>query len=127
MAKDFLLINVVFESGFRDCHIPGSVSVPLPDLERGSAKFDKDQEIIVYCGSYDCPMSKKAWHLLHDLGFTAVKAYEGGMREWYQLKYPVAGECKAEYLKPASKKPESSDEEVVAITAQELLEKLKQS
>lgn len=125
MANGFLLINVLPQINFQDCHIPGSIHIAMADLEREAAKLDKNQEIIVYCASYECPLSRKAWHLLHDLGFTNIRAYEGGMREWSQLGFPVEGGCKGEYLKAPNKRAEHGDKDVKTVSAQEVQERLK--
>ncbi len=118
-----LIVNVLSPETYADCHIPGSVNVPLANLERESKLWNKDQSIIVYCANYECPAGNKAWHLLDGLGFKNVREYEGGMNEWYQKKYPVQGSCKAEYLKKPVAKTEGHDGKVKTIT-HEALKKL---
>jgi rhodanese-related sulfurtransferase len=120
----FILINVLAPEYYADCHIPGSINVPLSDLTSYAQKQDKAREIILYCAHYLCPASKKAWHILHDLGFTNLRAYEGGIREWLQLGYPTEGPCGQEYLKQPSKETPSTDAAVKTISAKELLDKL---
>lgn len=116
------IINVLSPYYYQDCHIKGSINMPLEHLETSSKSLDKNEEIIVYCAHYQCPASKKAWHLLHSLGFTNLKAYEGGIVEWHQLGYPTVGPAKESYLKQAHEK--TNDNSVVTITAQELLKKI---
>jgi rhodanese-related sulfurtransferase len=63
--------------------IPGSRRVPLDTIGREvSEAKSKDEEIIVYCGGPKCPQSLQAAQKLMDLGYTNVKAYEGGLEEW---------------------------------------------
>jgi rhodanese-related sulfurtransferase len=64
--------------------IPGSRRVPVDTLGRevAEAQSAKDDEIIVYCGGPTCPQSLQAAKKLTDLGYTNVRAYEGGLEEW---------------------------------------------
>lgn len=96
---DLLVINVLAKNVYDDCHIPGSMSVPLDQLETFVKDFDKAREIIVYCAQYSCPKSRQAYELLTSLGFVRVFAYEGGVREWHAQGYPTKGSCKMDYLK----------------------------
>ena len=41
-----------------------------------------DMLIVVYCAGPKCPQSLQAAQKLMDLGYTNVKAYEGGLEEW---------------------------------------------
>lgn len=115
-----ILVNVLSPATYEDCHIPGSLNIPLADLESKSEQWVKKQPIIVYCASYECPASRRAWHLLNNLGFSQVRAYEGGMREWVQKGFPAQGNCSADYLKSPNKKSEQEDKQVKTISAEEL-------
>lgn len=94
-----LVINVLPKDVYDDCRIRGSLNVPLAELDAAAEKWNKDQEIVVYCASYKCDASKKGYKMLVDKGFTNVMAYEGGTKEWKEKGYAIAGECTAEYLK----------------------------
>jgi rhodanese-related sulfurtransferase len=76
--------NVLTDGYFKGEMIPGSRRVPLDTIGRevSNAKSPKDAEIIVYCGGPTCPQSLQAAQKLTDLGYTNVKAYEGGLEEW---------------------------------------------
>jgi rhodanese-related sulfurtransferase len=117
------LINVLSPEAYEDCHIKGSINVPLDTLAEYSEKLPKNAEIIVQCASYVCPMSRRAWRLLKDKGFTNVKAYEGGTAEWYALGLPTEGPAHGAYLKEHyEKSPAPDDVEIIDI--EELKEKL---
>ncbi len=108
MPDSMLLINVLPKDSYDDCRIPGSVSVPLEKLpEFAQNLVDKNQKIVVYCASFSCPLSRKAWHLMHDLSFKNVWAFEGGMAEWKQHGLATEGDCKAPYLEGDHQRPES--------------------
>ncbi len=117
------LINVLAKEAYDDCHITGSLSVPLVALAAYVKDLPKNTELIVYCAHYDCPASRKAWQLLTDLGFTNVFAYEGGIAEWHQKGYPTEGSCELDYLYEPHKKSEGADK-VKSISAEELKKKL---
>jgi len=76
--------NVLTDGYFKGEMIPGSRRVPLDTIGRevSAAKAPKGEEIIVYCGGPKCPQSLQAAQKLMDLGYTNVKAYEGGLEEW---------------------------------------------
>jgi rhodanese-related sulfurtransferase len=76
--------NVLTDGYFKGEMIPGSRRVPLNTIGRevSGAKSPKDEEIIVYCGGPTCPQSLQAAQKLTDLGYTNVKAYEGGLEAW---------------------------------------------
>ena len=76
--------NVLTDGYFKGEMIPGSRRVPLETIGRevSEAHSPKGEEIIVYCGGPTCPQSLEAAQKLTDLGYTNVKAYEGGVEEW---------------------------------------------
>jgi len=103
--ENILVVNVLGSRFHEDAHIKGSINAPLRFLENTAASWDKKQQIIVYCACQECDASQKACKLLHAMGFNDVLAYEGGMREWFQLGYPCNGPCKEAYLRePLAKK-----------------------
>lgn len=96
---ELIVINVLGQASFEDCHIKGSVNIPLEELKDYAEAWDKHEKIVVYCAHHDCKASKNAYNFLKDLGFRNIHAYEGGIREWKQKGYPTVGECKMDYLK----------------------------
>lgn len=76
--------NVLTDGYFKGEMIPGSRRVPVDTLGRevAEAQSAKGEEIIVYCGGPTCPQSLQAAQKLTDLGYTNVRAYEGGLEEW---------------------------------------------
>ncbi len=124
MANKLLLINVLDQNSYNDCHIPGSINISYNKLQEATKEMERDTEIIVYCGSYECSASKEAWHILDQLGFSNIWAYEGGMREWKQEGNPTEGVCKAPYLAPKTGKPELTDSSIKTISLEQLKHKL---
>ena len=79
--------NVLTDEYFNGELIPGSRRVPLDrvGLEAHEAGLAKDSEVIVYCAGPHCPQSGYAAEKLQALGYTNVRAYEGGLEEWKGL------------------------------------------
>ena len=92
-GKTLHLWNVLTDGYFKGEMIPGSHRVPLDTIGRevSEAKSPKDEEIIVYCGGPKCPQSLQAAQKLMDLGYTNVKAYEGGLEEWKNAGNKIEG------------------------------------
>ncbi|MDY6765802.1 MAG: rhodanese-like domain-containing protein [Candidatus Nanohaloarchaea archaeon] len=79
----FALVNVLSEDQFEQEHIPGSINIPLDEVEEEFPRqFDRDDDIVVYCASESCQASPKAAEKLESMGFTNVADYEGGLADW---------------------------------------------
>jgi len=120
--RKLIVINVLPEEHYQDCHIKGSINIPLDVLGPYAENLNKNITIVVYCASHQCSASRNAWHLLHDMGFENVMAYEGGMAEWYGQGLPVEGMCNNDYLKQSYEKVEKTgkDSEINEIGANQL-------
>ena len=88
---DFHFWNVLTDEYFHGELIPGSHRVPLDRIGRESATnhVPKDAEVIVYCGDPKCPQSRMAAEKLETLGYTNVRAYEGGIEEWKEAGHEI--------------------------------------
>ncbi len=122
---DFVVINILDEPFYEDAHIKGSINVPFMQLADFANTLDKESEIVVYCSNYACSASGAATKQLLDMGFAKVKAFEGGMAEWYQLKFPVEGPSVKDYLRAENKKIET-DVPVFEISAQDLKKRMEE-
>ena len=81
---DIVLINTLGAESFRAKRIPGSINIPAGQIQ-GQAEHllpDKDQQIVVYCASPDCPASSKAAKKLTQCGYNNVYDFEGGLTGW---------------------------------------------
>ncbi len=96
--KDLVVINVLSEKWYHDCHIEGSINVPLDKLIYQMQDWDRDTDIVVYCALDACDAGEKAYVLLRCMGFEHVVDYHGGIKEWFGLGYPTVGPCVSEYL-----------------------------
>jgi rhodanese-related sulfurtransferase len=62
-------------------HIPGALSVPLPELKRRLAELPKSREIVAYCRGPYCVMALDAVDLLRKKGYRAHRM-EQGVVDW---------------------------------------------
>lgn len=69
-------------------HIPGALSVPLPELARQLARLPKRQEVVAYCRGPYCVMAIEAVRQLRAKGFKAVRLEEGVL-DWAALGHAV--------------------------------------
>jgi rhodanese-related sulfurtransferase len=82
-------------------HIPGALSVPLQEMQRGAGKaddlhwpegtmpFSPDQILIVYCEGGDCRTSIALAQLIRRKGFKDIRIFSGGWVEWSAAGLPV--------------------------------------
>ncbi len=101
---NLLVINVLTQNWYQDCHIAGSQNAPLKELPYLADEWDRSQEIVVYCALDECDASEKACVLLACMGFTNVYEYSGGIKEWFNLELPTNGPCAASYLQESVRK-----------------------
>lgn len=62
------------------CHIEGATLIPLGQIQNRLSEISGDDEVIVYCKMGG--RSKKAYKILQDNGFGALKNLRGGIRAW---------------------------------------------
>lgn len=115
--KDILILNVLGQRFYDDAHIPHSISAPLKELEERSKEWKKDQKIIVYCACIECDASYKAYKKLVELGFKNVRAFEGGIRDWFQTygKEGTNGPCSYPFLKEKKETPQQDAQSKLAM------------
>lgn len=82
-GDEFALVNVLSSEQFEREHIPGSINIPLDQVEQEfPEQFEEGDDIVVYCASPSCQASPKAAQKLESMGFTNVKDYEDGLSDW---------------------------------------------
>jgi len=123
--SNLVVINVLDQNFYNDCHIKGSINVTLDTIEQFAANLDKNAEIVVYCSNYHCSTSEYVAKKLKSLGCDRVHVYEGGIAEWYQKGLPVEGPSKIAYLAKRVSGPVSQQSEIPIINAEGLAQKMK--
>jgi rhodanese-related sulfurtransferase len=87
--EDALVIDVREPAEYAKGHVLGSKNVPLGDVERRAAEFDKHKAkpVIVVCESGS--RSARALDALRGRGFARVVNLSGGFGAWQQAGLPV--------------------------------------
>ena len=84
------LVNVLPKENFEEKHIPGSINIPVNQIEeKAQQRLDKDEKIVVYCANFECSASPKAAEKLENLGYKNVYDYEGGVEDWRDAGYKL--------------------------------------
>jgi rhodanese-related sulfurtransferase/DNA-binding transcriptional ArsR family regulator len=66
---------------YRAGHIPGALSVPLPELKRRLSELPKRRAIVAYCRGPYCVMAMEAVEILRKQGFRAHRM-DHGVIDW---------------------------------------------
>jgi rhodanese-related sulfurtransferase/DNA-binding transcriptional ArsR family regulator len=69
-------------------HIPGALSVPLPELKRKLPALPRAREIVAYCRGPYCVLAVEAVDILRHKGFKAVR-FDEGVPDWRARGFPV--------------------------------------
>jgi rhodanese-related sulfurtransferase len=87
------LVEVLPVEDFRREHLPGAISIPLPELtaERAAATLDHDRPVIVYCYDTQCDLSARGAARLEAFGFGDVYDYTGSKAAWLAMDLPAEG------------------------------------
>lgn len=88
-----VVINALPREAHEARHIPGSINVPVEQIELVETIIpNSDEPIVVYCANADCPASPKAARTLEEMGYTKVADFEEGYAGWRRAGYPLVGE-----------------------------------
>ena len=70
-SRQVTLIDVRPTAEYDADHLPGSISLPLEDLESRLDELPKRKEIVAYCRGPYCPLALEAVAILESAGFRA--------------------------------------------------------
>jgi len=92
--EDILILDARDHSDYVDGHIAGAVSLPISDydthIERISAVYPPDIEVVVYCSSATCELADAlAQRLFAEKIFSNIKIYRQGMADWSNAQCPI--------------------------------------
>lgn len=87
--KPFILADARDVDAYEDAHIPGAIPMPADEVSRLAENYDRDMDVITYCGSYQCEASTFAAKEFMKKGFKNVRDYKGGIKEWTEAGNPV--------------------------------------
>jgi rhodanese-related sulfurtransferase len=86
--KGVTVIDVRPRDEYEAGHIPGALSIPVPELKRRLGELPKGKEVIAYCRGPYCVYSLEAVTLLRRRGYRARRA-EAGLPDWRTRRLPV--------------------------------------
>jgi rhodanese-related sulfurtransferase len=88
---DVTVIDVRPRDEFEAGHIPGALSIPVPELKRRLRELPKRREVIAYCRGPYCVFALEAVTLLRKNGYRARRSEEG-LPAWRDAGLPMATE-----------------------------------
>jgi rhodanese-related sulfurtransferase len=82
--KPFILADARDVDTYDSSHIPGAIPIPAEEVDKLADNYDREIDVITYCGSYQCPASTAAAKEFLKKGFRNVWDYKGGIQEWQE-------------------------------------------
>ncbi len=93
--SDSLLIHSLSEIEYRIQHIPGSINIPVTEMDSTPLlPRNKQHRLIFYCMGDKCSYSERACHKAIDMGYEQVFWFRGGIPEWRRFNYPLKEELR---------------------------------
>jgi rhodanese-related sulfurtransferase len=89
-AAQIVVLDVRAGDEYASGHLPGAVSIPLPELASRLAEIPADVEVVAYCRGRYCVLSHRAVRLLTEHGVDARLAADG-VFEWRADGVPMTG------------------------------------
>lgn len=86
-----IFIDARHKDEFIQGHIPNAICIPFKELEKNPqliANISKDALIVSYCGGIECELSKDLGFKMAEMGYSKVRIFFGGFREWTQNNMP---------------------------------------
>ena len=94
-ANGALFIDARSDYDFKLGHIKGAFNLPLPEFDQKKnilSAIPKDKLLITYCNGTGCNSSIELSVKLALAGFTNVRIFYGGWKEWEAMKLPTEHE-----------------------------------
>ena len=91
-SGEVLFIDSRHEFDFQLGHISGAVNIPLKEIENKKdslSSVPKDRLLIVYCDGAECNSSIELSSKLFQSGYSNVRIFFGGWREWEAARLPI--------------------------------------
>ncbi len=88
----FMLIDARSAANYAQCHLPGAINLSHRTINaETTARFPKEQLLVVYCWGPACNAATRAAARLGALGFR-VKEMIGGIEYWRKEGFAVEGD-----------------------------------
>ena len=88
-----VLVDALSLISYAASHLPGAINIPPERVDELAPRRlpDLDAEIVVYCASPSCASSVEVAERLVEIGYTRVRHYAGGKRDWIDAGLPLEG------------------------------------
>lgn len=80
-------LDIREQEEFDQARIPGSILLPMSQINTRWQEIPKDREVVVYCRTGN--RSAVLLNQLSGMGYTNLMNLEGGIVNWNQKQYPV--------------------------------------
>ncbi|HKW93956.1 MAG TPA: rhodanese-like domain-containing protein [Methylomirabilota bacterium] len=83
-----VLVDLRAANEFQGGHLPGAISVPLPELDRRFAEIPTSPMVVLYCR---CPLEEAAtaYAFLEAKGYLNHVVLQDGLDGWLRRRYPL--------------------------------------
>jgi rhodanese-related sulfurtransferase len=92
-SGEALFIDARHEFDYKLGHIKGAMNIPLQELDERKeliSAIAKDKLLIIYCDGAECNSSIELSSKLFQSGYSNVRIFFGGWREWEAAGLPIA-------------------------------------
>lgn len=91
--EEVVLVDARSPISWAAARLPGAINIPEGTVEERAPRHipDRETEIIVYCGGGACDASVAVAGRLVELGYSNVRHYTGGKRDWEEAGLPLEG------------------------------------
>lgn len=86
-----VIIDAQGDGKFEQAHVPGAIDFGFDDvLDQAAAAIpDQSTPVVVYCTDHDCQGAEFVGTQLVQAGYTNVKRFPGGIRQWADEQQPT--------------------------------------
>ncbi len=89
-GDQFHLVETLMPKEYEKWHLPGAINIHFNKIgKEAKERFEKDDEIVVYCHDEECRASPIAAEKLEKMGYENVYDFTAGKQAWREAGYPV--------------------------------------
>jgi rhodanese-related sulfurtransferase len=92
-GDEFVLVDALAPMSYAMSHLPGAINITPEWIDDRARRRipDRDTEVVVYCADVTCDASVAVANRLIELGYTNVRHYAEGKRDWAEAGLPLEG------------------------------------
>ncbi|WP_067828289.1 rhodanese-like domain-containing protein [Nocardia inohanensis] len=90
-AGTVIVLDALGGEYYAKAHLPGALPLVEADVDAQAPTLlpDLDAAIVTYCSDVSCPNSQQVAGRLERLGYTNVRKYREGIRDWSEAGLPI--------------------------------------